>query len=126
MNQNTDLIDDLVELSNDYISFSNTDKLGGAQAVPGTTWTSGAMVAHTSGLPLKLGIGDKTYSKYKTFLPGAWTLGDILNENGYNQMLMIGSDVSFGGREGYFMSHGNYQIFDVNTAKIKSVPDSGK
>ena len=114
--QNVDLIDDLVKLANDNISFSNTDKFGGALSVPGSTWTSGAMVAHTSGLPLKLGIGDKSYSKYETFLPGAYTLGDILSDNGYNQMLMVGSDISFGGRDGYFKKHGNYQIFDVNSA----------
>lgn len=114
--QRNDLIDDLVELSNDYISFSNNDKLGGAQSVPGTTWTVGAMVAQTSGLPLKLSISGNSYGRYNTFLPGAYTLGDILEDNGYNQMIMFGSDASFGGRDHYFTSHGNYQIYDVNTA----------
>ena len=41
---------------------------------------------------------------------------EILEENGYNQMIMFGSDASFGGRDSYFTSHGNYQIYDVNTA----------
>lgn len=114
--QRVDLIDDLVKLANENISFSNTDKLGGAQSMPGTTWTVGAMVAQTSGLPLKLSISENYYGKYNTFLPGAYTLGEVLEDNGYNQMIMFGSDASFGGRDSYFKDHGNYQIFDVNTA----------
>ena len=114
--QKVDLIDDLVRLADDNISFSNTDKLGGPLSVPGTTWTTGAMVAHTSGLPLKVVGGKNFYGKYNTFIPGAYTLGDILDDNGYNQMVMFGSNASFGGRDGYFKYHGNYKIFDVNTA----------
>ena len=114
--QNTDLIPELTKLANENISFSHTEKLGGAQGVPGTTWTVGAMVAHTSGLPLKLSIGKNNYGKYISFLPGAYTLGDILKENGYNQKIMFGSNASFGGRDSYFSSHGNYEIYDVNTA----------
>lgn len=114
--QRVDLIDDLVKLANENISFSNTDKIGGAQSMPGTTWTVGAMVAQTSGLPFKLSISGNSYGKYNTFLPGAYTLGEILEDNGYNQMIMFGSDASFGGRDSYFKDHGNYQIFDVNTA----------
>ncbi|MBQ2872615.1 MAG: LTA synthase family protein [Bacilli bacterium] len=114
--QNVDLIPELTKLANDNISFSHTDKLGGAQAVPGTTWTVAAMVAQTSGLPLKLSIDGNAYGKYVSFLPGVYTLGDILREHGYNQKLMVGSEASFGGRENYFVSHGGYEIYDVNTA----------
>ncbi len=35
------------------------------------------------------------------FMPGLTTLGDILEENGYSQTLMIGSNARFGGRELY-------------------------
>ena len=114
--QKDDLITELTKLADENISFSHTEKLGGAQAVSGTTWTMGAMVAHTSGLPLKLSIDGNSYGKYTSFLPGAYTLGDILKENGYNQKLMIGSNASFGGRDNYFISHGEYEIYDVNTA----------
>lgn len=114
--QSVDLIPELTKLAEENISFSHTEKLGGAQAVPGTTWTVGAMVAHTSGLPLKLSIDGNTYGKYTSFLPGAYTLGDILKENGYNQKIMFGSNASFGGRSNYFLSHGDYEIYDVNTA----------
>lgn len=42
--------------------------------------------------------------------------GEVLEKNGYKNYLMIGSDSTFGGRKSYFEQHGNYEIFDVNTA----------
>ncbi len=114
--QQEDLIESLTELAYENTSFSNTDKLGGALWVSGTTWTVGALVAQTSGLPLKIGINGNTYGNYNTFLPGAYTLGEILEENGYNQEIMFGSDAAYAGRDHYFTGHGNYEIFDVNTA----------
>lgn len=39
-------------------------------------------------------------------------LGDILEQQGYNQRLVIGSDGNFGGRSLYFTEHGNYDIRD--------------
>ena len=111
-----DLIKPLSELAYNNISFSNSSKLGGALSVPGTTWTVGALVSQTSGLPLKISIGENSYGEYNTFLPGAYTLGEILEENGYNQEIMFGSDASYAGRDHYFIEHGNYKIWDVNTA----------
>ncbi len=114
--QQNNLIEGLTTLSNENITFSNTDKLGGAISVPGTTWTVAALVAQTSGLPLKLSISGNSYGQYNTFLPGAYTLGDILANNGYNQEIMFGSDASYAGRNHYFEEHGNYKIWDLNTA----------
>ena len=67
-------------------------------------------------VPLKLSINGNAYGDYQTFLPGAVTLGDILNKNGYNQMIMFGSDASFAGRDSFYKSHGNYEIYDYYTA----------
>ena len=62
-------------------------------------------------------------SKYGSFLPGAVTLGEVLEEEGYKNMLMVGSYASFAGRDQYFKDHGNYQIWDFGTAKReKKVP----
>ena len=75
------------------------------------------MVGQTSGLPLKLPFdGEKYYGNYSKMLPGAWTLGNILEMEGYNQELLIGSDAGFAGRGDYFQQHGNYEINDYNTA----------
>lgn len=114
--QKYNLIDGLTQLSNSYITFSNSEKLGGLLEVPGTTWTVAGMVSQTSGLPLKMNVAGSFYRKYKTFLPSAYTLGDVLNENGYNQEIIMGSEASYAGRKNYFKSHGNYKIYDLNTA----------
>ena len=124
---NDNIIPELTQLSNENISFSNTKKLGGAQSVPGTTWTVGALVTQTSGLPLKISITDNSISKYNTFLPGAYTLGDILKENGYNEEFILGSDASFSRRDSYFKYHGNYKIYDLNYAiKNKKMKEEDK
>lgn len=109
-------IPNLTKLAKENISFSNTDKLGGALNMTGTNWTMGAMVAHSSGLPLKISIGQNSYGKYKKFLPGVTTIGDILEENGYNQTLLIGSRAIFGGREKFYTQHGNYNIWDWDSS----------
>ena len=51
-----------------------------------------------------------------TTLPGAYSIGDILKEAGYRQYIMVGSDLTFGGRRNYFKNHGNYNVFDYFTA----------
>jgi len=110
------MIPELLELSEENISFSINDKYSGGFALSGATWTTGAMVAHSGGIPLITGLSD--YNNYTNvdFLPGATLLGDILEKNGYNQELLIGSDAEFGGRKNLFEDHGNFKIFDVNTA----------
>ncbi len=114
--ESTSFTPKIESLALNYTNFSNTNKLGGAYQVYGTGWTVAAMVAHTSGLPLKLSIDGNSYSSYGSFLPGAITLGDILEDNGYINYLMLGSDASFAGRNEYFEEHGNYKIFDYKTA----------
>lgn len=114
------LLQPITELTAKNISFSDTNKFGGAMSVPGTTWTTGAMVAQTSGLPLMVSGEFATENRLSSMLSGATTLGDILEANGYNQMYMIGSDKSFGNRDIYFKEHGNYKIYDYNVAKKKN------
>lgn len=111
------LIPELEKLANEGINFSNNSSLGGALSLNNTTWTIAAMVAHTAGIPLTIAVDANDYSGYSSFLPGVTSLGDILLENGYKNYLLIGSDAQFGGRKDYFEEHGNYQIYDYNTAK---------
>lgn len=111
-----DRMPELTQIALNNISFSNTEKLGGALNLQGSHWTIAAMVSQTSGVPLKISIGDNDYGKHSTFLPGSYTLGEILEENGYKNYLLIGSDSEFGGRKQYFESHGNYNIWDYNSA----------
>lgn len=49
-------------------------------------------------------------------MPGVYSIGDILEKNGYQNLLLLGSDANFAGRKTYFQQHGNYQILDYNYA----------
>jgi phosphoglycerol transferase len=48
-------------------------------------------------------------------MPGITTLGDILQAEGYNQTILLGSDAGFAARDVYFNEHGNYNIIDVDS-----------
>lgn len=111
-----DYIKELRELAQDNIHFSNTDKLGGAVQLSGTGWTIAGIVSQTSGLPLKISIEQNSYGKYDEFLPGVKSLGEILQQNGYQNYYALGSDATFGGRSNYFTQHGNYNIWDLSSA----------
>lgn len=108
----TNLIPKLSKIAEENINFSNNEYLGGAYSAIGTEWTIAALVAQTSGVPLKLVINGNDYTHYSGFLPGISTLGDILKEEGYNQYFLIGSDSSFAGRDLYFKEHGDYKLLD--------------
>lgn len=56
-------------------------------------------------------------------MPNIITLGDILKEQGYNLEIIQGSNIKFAGVDRYFRMHGNYEIFDINTAKERSYID---
>ena len=114
------LIPELYRLAEDNLCFSDsTRNVGGYHTTAGATWTIGSMVAQTAGIPLKTPTEDvnKYGSSGEAFLPGVTTLTDILNEAGYVQALMVGSDVAFGGREAYFQQHHMDLIYDLYTAR---------
>ncbi len=75
-------------------------------------WTMASMVAQTSGVPLSIPLSNNGYNMYQTFLPGLTTLGEILEEQGYYQELLMGADAAFAGTDHYFEQHGNYEIHD--------------
>lgn len=118
------IIPEMTELAKNNISFSQSDLIEGAAVAPQCGWTIAGLVAQTSGLPLKLfnfddalDGTDNTMDKYVSFMPGATTLGDILEREGYHNVFMAGSDFTFGGRRDYFTQHGNYEIWDYLTAQ---------
>ena len=118
--QEDNLIPELYDLAQETINFSHNEEVGGFLPVTGTTWTIGAMVAHTAGVPLKLPpeVAENEYGQDEAgFLPGIVSLQDILHDQGYYQTLMVGSVASFGGRRQYYLQHGADHVYDISTAR---------
>lgn len=111
----------MTELAEEHLSFSDGEGLGGFRSISGTGWTMGALMGTTSGVPFSLAVfgegSNNSLGKDGTFLDSMVTIGDILEEKGYNQEFLCGSKASFGGRKTYFEVHGNYEIFDLYTAR---------
>ena len=108
------------------INFSHTGGIGGFHNMTGASWTIGALVAHTSGIPLKVPIGvDRNEYGQDSFLPGVNTITNVLQEAGYYQTLMVGSDANFGGRKPYFEQHGLNRTFDIFTAREVGIVPPG-
>ncbi|WP_164995885.1 LTA synthase family protein [Miniphocaeibacter massiliensis] len=105
---------ELEELALSNTNFSNNKKIGGFYHTNGSTWTVSGIVAITSGINMKVSMAN-TYTS-DNFLSGTYALGDILKENGYNLKVCMGSDSKAGNKDKYFLSHGNYDIFDFNYA----------
>ena len=111
------VIPELTQLAQENEDFSGkSNKLNGGYSMPGTTWTMGAMFGQTSGLPLNTSIDANGMDTQDSFFPGITTLGDILQNEGYSQTLLIGSEATFGGRKLYFTDHGQYDIMDYDYA----------
>lgn len=122
--ENVNLLPNLSRMiqNGEALNFSNSDKIGGALTIQETAFTAGGMVAQTSGVSLKTSIkkSDMNANAFaadlKTFLPGAYSIGEILEKNGYKNYLLMGSDARFAGRSTYFQQHGNYEIVDYYSA----------
>ncbi|MDO5455546.1 MAG: sulfatase-like hydrolase/transferase, partial [Eubacteriales bacterium] len=103
----------------------NSGLLNGGRVLPGTTFTMAGMFAQTTGLPLKVELGEDfldaagSFNKMNTqdkFFEGVTALGDILEDNGYKNVFMLGSDATFGGRRLYMTRHGGYELDDYRWA----------
>lgn len=122
------VIPELTALAEENEDFSgDSTQLNGGISLEDTTWTMGAMFGQTSGLPLKIPMGQNQMVYADTFFPGVTTFGDILEKQGYRNVLMLGSDASFGGRRKYFTQHGHYEICDWPWAKKQGlIPEDYK
>ena len=117
--QPVNYIPELTRLAQENTSFSNTDKLGGCHTVTGAGYTMGALFATTTGVPYALPVDSTLINETGAFASGITGLGDLLAERGYHQEFLCGSDALFGGRKLYFQEHGDYEIFDLFTAREK-------
>ncbi|MBR5236245.1 MAG: LTA synthase family protein [Clostridia bacterium] len=119
------VIPELTKLAVENTNFSHNESVGGFSTPSGTGWTVAGMVAQTSGVPLKGSAGVLENNEYgkDSFLPGVITLSDILNENGYKQALIVGSDASYANRDVYFKQHKTDEIYDYFSAQEEGIID---
>lgn len=88
--------------------------------IEGTTWTMAGLLSTTSGIPFYR----QEFSSREEFVPGVTNLGDILEQFGYNQKFICGSEAWFANRDIYFKTHGDYEIVDYfNSVEKKYVPE---
>lgn len=109
------LIPEIVELQKNNISFSNTDKVGGAITTYGITYTTASIFSQSFGLPLKVGENIKPFPN--SMLPQKYNIYDILEDAGYSETVVMGSSVDFGGLKELFTSHGNVNVYDYDYMK---------
>lgn len=118
------LIPNIESIAQENVSFSHNEGFGGFQHLRGLTWTVASLVGQTSGVPLNVPMRRNRYGTTGHFLPGIKTMGEILQENGYSNYFIMGSDANFGGREPYFTSHGDYELYDTKYFKeIGYIPE---
>ena len=124
----TNIIPKLTQLAYDGTVFSDTDKyFGGPLQGTGTQWSLASMVNQTTGLPMKAPGWTNAYGSDGKFLPGANTLGELLEQQGYEQTVMIGASATFGGLNYLFSTHGNWKIMDYKYAlKNGLIPEGYK
>jgi len=104
-------IPELYQLAEENITFNDNK---GYEVAPGASWTVASMIAHSSGIPLNIPIGENDFVTSNKFLPGAYSLGEVLKQGGYHNELLIGSEAVFSGRKYYYEMHGDYEIHDFD------------
>ena len=111
-----DYIPNLKKLAEDNINFSSTEKLGGFH-IYGIGFTMAGLLASSAGVNYKIPVRNETANYFQAFLPGIVSIGDILEDEGYHNYFLCGSDGEFGGREQFYTQHGNYEILDLEYAQ---------
>lgn len=125
-------IPELTDLAMQNETFSGGELLNGAYHVSGATYTMGALAAQTAGVPINENLVSNetlngTWESENNYLPGVWSIGDVLAREGYNQEFLIGSDGAFAGRSSYFKGHGNYAVEDYPAAQQQGrIPEDYK
>jgi phosphoglycerol transferase len=112
------IVPNMKAMAEENINFSHNSGIGGFYEAPGCAYTTAGMTAQGMGIQVRTSLRGEMFPKEDAaFLSGAVSIGDILQKQGYNQAVMFGSDASFGSRRSLFEQHGDYEIFDLFTAR---------
>lgn len=122
------LIPNLTRFAFEYESFNgDSEILNGGTVLNKTTFTMGGMYAQSMALPLILPIDGNAMWCQDSFFPELDGIGDVLEDNGYKNSLLIGSHVLFGGRNLFYRDHGNYELMDYYySLNNDEIPDGYK
>lgn len=119
------VIPELTELAQNNECFAgNSGRLNGGIVYPNCGYTMAGIFAQSSGVPLQTSLTRNNMDTQTSFFPELTTLGDILDDEGYQQTFLLGSDATFGGRRLFFQDHGDFDIRDyhwaIDTERIPS------
>ena len=111
-----EVIPELFDLlwDDDAVFFASDYATRGALDGYMTKWTMASLIANTSGIPFIIPPEQNNSYRSDDFLYGAYSLGDVLKDNGYRNVLITATRASFGGVREYFTRHGDYEIIDMN------------
>lgn len=114
----SDYIPELTELAQESEDFSGSDTaLNGGLVYDFCGYTMAGIFAQSTGLPLQTSLSRNNMGTQSSFFPGITALGDILENEGYRQVFLCGSDAHFAGRDVYFQDHGNFEMRDYYWAQ---------
>ncbi|MDO5721366.1 MAG: LTA synthase family protein [Actinomycetaceae bacterium] len=112
------LMPQLAELTQEGVSFSNTDKFGGPYQTSGATHSIAGIFNMQAGVPMApLAISQQWALTY-TDLPN---LGSILHDQGYTNRFMLGGNRGFHQMGDYFSEYGKFEFFDGDTARERGL-----
>ena len=110
---------ELTALAENHVNFSHDDNLGGALSYWGTNWTAAAMVTQTAGVPVQVPVLATNFGGDDPYMPGVVSIGELLDDAGYHNTLLVGSNADFGDRDDYFKDHGDFEIIDTESLKAE-------
>ncbi|MDO5722732.1 MAG: LTA synthase family protein [Actinomycetaceae bacterium] len=117
-----DLMPELAKLTDENTTFSHTDKYGGPRQTYGANHSLAGMMNFQAGVPMipyfNSTVGGRI--SYADFT----TIGDILHEQGYANSFMLGTWAGWYDMGDYFRKHGDFQIFDLQTARERKLVPS--
>lgn len=121
---NEPLMPHLAQLKKERLDFDRQYQMSG------TGWSIGGITAYLFGLPLRLpaGMYGNSMSLHKNFLPGAVSLLDVLEANGYRIVMTKGAIAAHAGTDKLFYNHAktteiyDWRYFKTTQADAKNHP----
>ena len=93
---------------------------------PGTQWTMAGVFSGLCGIPLRIPLKGTRLDMFKTFVPGAQCIPEVLAANGYETGMILGTNAEFSGQDNFAKGHGfksYWGIEEIEREKGKLAPE---